>query len=85
MLKRHLKTAFNLEPNEYRQRWGLPQDYPVVAPAYAEQRSSVAKQTGLGRKSQPEPEVDAEPVVQCVPEGRRGAGRAKASTVAVDS
>ena len=48
MLKRHLKTAFNMTPEEYRQRWGLKPDYPMVAPSYARQRSELAKQIGLG-------------------------------------
>ncbi len=50
MLKRHLKTAYNLTPEEYRERWGLPSDYPMVAPNYAKQRSRLAKQIGLGTK-----------------------------------
>ena len=50
MLKRHLATRYNLTPDEYRQRWGLPNDYPMVAPAYAAQRSELAKSIGLGRK-----------------------------------
>ena len=50
MLKRHLKTAYNLEPEQYRERWGLPPDYPMVAPNYARQRSSLAKKIGLGTK-----------------------------------
>lgn len=49
MLKRHLRTAYNLTPEEYRARWGLPKDYPMVAPAYAETRSELAKAIGLGR------------------------------------
>jgi predicted transcriptional regulator len=48
MLKRHLKTAYNMTPEEYRERWGLPPDYPMVAPNYAVQRSELAKQIGLG-------------------------------------
>lgn len=48
MLKRHLKTAYNMTPDEYRERWGLPSDYPMVAPNYAKQRSKLAKQIGLG-------------------------------------
>ena len=50
MLKRHLKTAYDLTPEEYRARWGLPWDYPMVAPAYARKRQALAKQIGLGRK-----------------------------------
>ena len=51
MLKRHLTTSYNMTPDAYRQRWGLPPDYPMVAPNYAEQRSSLAKKIGLGRKA----------------------------------
>jgi predicted transcriptional regulator len=51
MLKRHLKTAYNMSPEEYRERWGLPADYPMVAPNYARQRSSLAKQIGLGTRA----------------------------------
>lgn len=51
MLKRHLKTAYDMSPEDYRERWNLPQDYPMVAPNYAKQRSKLAKQIGLGTKS----------------------------------
>ena len=50
MLKRHLKTAYNMSPEEYRERWGLPSDYPMVAPNYAKQRSKLAKDIGLGTR-----------------------------------
>lgn len=50
-LKRHLRVAFGLTPDEYREKWGLPADYPMVAPAYARRRSKLAKQTGLGKSS----------------------------------
>src|SRR5829696_1286788 len=50
MLKRHLATSYNLTPEQYQQRWGLPKDYPMVAPAYAARRSAMAKEIGLGRK-----------------------------------
>jgi predicted transcriptional regulator len=50
MLKRHLKTAYNMSPEQYRERWGLPSDYPMVAPNYAKHRSSLAKKIGLGTK-----------------------------------
>ncbi|MDA0238640.1 MAG: MucR family transcriptional regulator [Proteobacteria bacterium] len=48
MLKRHLKTAYNMTPEEYRERWNLPRDYPMVAPNYAKHRSNLAKKIGLG-------------------------------------
>jgi predicted transcriptional regulator len=48
MLKRHLKTAYDMSPDDYRERWGLPSDYPMVAPNYAKQRSRLAKAIGLG-------------------------------------
>lgn len=48
MLKRHLKTAYNMSPEEYRDRWGLAADYPMVAPNYASQRRELAKKIGLG-------------------------------------
>jgi predicted transcriptional regulator len=50
MLKRHLKTAYNMTPEEYRDRWQLPPDYPMVAPNYARQRSRLAKEIGLGTR-----------------------------------
>ncbi|MCI4664651.1 MAG: MucR family transcriptional regulator [Neomegalonema sp.] len=49
MLKRHLKSAYNMTPEEYRQRWSLPADYPMVAPSYAQKRQELAKKIGLGR------------------------------------
>jgi predicted transcriptional regulator len=49
MLKRYLRSNYNLSPEEYRAKWGLPADYPMVAPAYARQRSEFAKKIGLGR------------------------------------
>jgi len=50
MLKRHLMTHYNLTPDQYRQKWGLSSDYPMVAPTYAEQRRTLAKSIGLGTK-----------------------------------
>jgi len=49
-LKRHLRTHYNLSPEEYRRKWGLPVDYPMVAPNYAAARSKLAKEMGLGQK-----------------------------------
>ncbi len=51
MLKRHLRTTYGMTPEEYRAKWGLPPDYPMVAPNYAKQRSEFAKEIGLGRKA----------------------------------
>lgn len=50
MLKRHLKTAYDMSPDDYRAKWSLPADYPMVAPAYARKRQALAKKIGLGRK-----------------------------------
>ncbi len=49
MLKRYLRARYNLSPEEYRRKWGLPPEYPMVAPAYAERRSEFAKKIGLGK------------------------------------
>src|SRR3954447_21193886 len=70
MLKRHLQTSYGLTPEAYRTKWGLPRDYPMVAPSYAATRSTLAKSIGLGRK----PAAAAEPVVAKLPARRaRGA------------
>jgi predicted transcriptional regulator len=55
MLKRHLRTNYKLTPEAYRQKWGLPADYPMVAPNYAHARSVFAKRIGLGRGGRPRP------------------------------
>ncbi len=52
MLKRHLTTAYSMTPDDYRKRWGLPPDYPMVAPNYAKTRSELAKKIGLGRRAE---------------------------------
>jgi predicted transcriptional regulator len=54
MLKRYLRTKFNLSPDEYRSKWGLAPDYPMVAPNYSKQRSKFAKNIGLGRRREAE-------------------------------
>lgn len=54
-LRRHLGTAYNLTPEQYRAKWGLPSDYPMVAPNYSEARAKLAKASGLGRKAKPVP------------------------------
>ena len=54
-LKRHLRTQYNLSPEQYREKWGLPPDYPMVAPAYAKARSALAKEMGLGQQRRRRP------------------------------
>lgn len=67
MLKRHLQSAYGITPEQYRERWGLPADYPMVAPNYAERRSTLAREIGLGRK------------IHATPEGEEGATRGRRS------
>ncbi len=57
LLKRHLKVAYDLSPNEYREKWDLPGDYPMVAPKYAKRRSELAKKIGLGKRSGKKPKA----------------------------
>ena len=71
MLKRHLQTSYNITPEQYRERWGLPHDYPMVAPRYAEHRSELAKKIGLGRK--PALQQDVAPAVLPAKRGRKAA------------
>jgi predicted transcriptional regulator len=59
MLKRYLRTRYAMSPDDYRAKWGLPRDYPMVAPAYAETRRGLANAIGLGRKKQVEEESSA--------------------------
>ena len=72
MLKRHLKTSYNLTPEQYRERWGLDTSYPMVAPNYAERRSALAKSIGLGTK----PRSKAKPAASARA-GAKGRGRPK--------
>ncbi|MGE0223783.1 MAG: MucR family transcriptional regulator [Acetobacteraceae bacterium] len=59
MLKRHLRTVYAMTPEDYRKRWGLSPDYPMVAPNYAKRRSELAKQSGLGIRPHGSPETEA--------------------------
>jgi predicted transcriptional regulator len=70
MLKRHLMTSYSLTPDAYRERWGLPSSYPMVAPSYAERRSALAKSIGLGRK--PAAAIGGEPAKVAAPAKKRG-------------
>jgi predicted transcriptional regulator len=67
-LKRHLMTAYDMTPEQYRVKWGLPPDYPMVAPSYSRTRKEMAKAIGLGRKPAPAP----------APEPKSGSRRSKA-------
>ncbi|MBS9719296.1 MucR family transcriptional regulator [Tianweitania sp. BSSL-BM11] len=70
-LKRHLMTSYGMTPDDYRTKWGLPADYPMVAPNYAAQRSELAKSLGLGRKaSEDAPETRDEPEPAPAPKKR---------------
>jgi predicted transcriptional regulator len=80
-LKRHLEKDHGMTPQQYRERWGLPASYPVVAPSYAATRSALAKGIGLGRKPglpraamevEDEAAGEAEPAVRKIPAGKRG-------------
>ena len=75
MLKRHLKTAYGMTPEQYREKWGLSREYPMVAPNYAEHRSSLAKKIGLGRRpaAAPTPAPEADPPARPARRGRKSA------------
>ncbi len=74
MLKRHLKTVYRMTPQQYREKWDLPSNYPMTAPHYAERRSVLARQIGLGRK--PGAEADADPHAEPEAPTRRRRARA---------
>ena len=79
MLKRHLASAYNMTPDQYRERWGLQADYPMVAPNYAQQRSELAKTIGLGRRPSAPPPAPAPAPAAKTPRARKPA-TAKAAT-----
>lgn len=83
-LKRHLSSVYSMSPEQYREKWGLPRDYPMVAPAYAEARSKLAKSMGLGRPegakpaaelAAKEPEVAKEPEAGPAAKAAKGGGK----------
>ncbi|AMB48110.1 MULTISPECIES: MucR family transcriptional regulator [Methylobacteriaceae] len=81
-LKRHLRTRYNLSPDEYRARWNLPDDYPMVAPSYAATRSALARTMGLGQQRRKWPsktatETAAEPAPETAASAPRRRGRAR--------
>jgi predicted transcriptional regulator len=75
MLKRHLMSTYGMTPEQYRTKWDLPKDYPMVAPNYAKTRSELAKKIGLGRPAAPAPVEEAPPAP------KKAAGRKKVSKV----
>jgi predicted transcriptional regulator len=79
-LKRHLSSRYGMTPDQYRTKWNLPPDYPMVAPNYAEKRSSLARTMGLGRKVAEAEEAEAAPAAETRParRGRKKAAEAKA-------
>ena len=77
MLKRHLMTAYNMTPSEYRARWGLKADYPMVAPSYALKRQELAKKIGLGRT----PRI-VEPVQEPTPAPKAASRKSRAKKAA---
>ena len=77
-LKRHLKTHYDLSPEDYREKWGLPRDYPMVAPRYAAVRSDLAKNMGLGRRGAAGAAVEAEAPAAVKPAKARGKQTRKA-------
>jgi predicted transcriptional regulator len=79
MLKRYLASRHGLTPEEYRERWGLAKDYPMVAPAYAARRSELAKRIGLGRKPAAAPAAPEPAPAAAKEPRRRAAGRRKAA------
>ena len=75
-LKRHLKSHYDLSPEEYREKWGLPRDYPMVAPSYAAARSDLAKNMGLGRRGTAVAAAQPEaPVVKPAEKSAKGRGK----------
>ena len=83
-LKRHLKTYYDMSPDEYREKWGLPHDYPMVAPSYAAARSDLAKNMGLGRRSAVVAGVQAEAPVSVKAVEKPAKGRGKQTRKASD-
>ncbi len=78
-LKRHLGTVYNMTPDEYRTKWGLPKDYPMVAPGYSEIRSKLAKDIGLGQQRSEAAETPAPAPAAAEPEAPKTRGRKRAA------
>ena len=76
-LKRHLRAQYEMSPEEYREKWGLPHDYPMVAPAYAAARSDLAKNMGLGRRSAAPAAAQPELLASVKPAEKPAKGRGK--------
>ena len=81
MLKRYLRTNYNMSPEDYRAKWGLPKDYPMVAPSYRETRSALAHQIGLGRNKPATPPAPAKKAAPAKAPARKAAKEAPAAKV----
>jgi predicted transcriptional regulator len=77
-LKRHLRTHYNMTPDQYREKWGLPADYPMVAPDYARARSEMAKKMRFGRRQEPVAVAEPVPAAKATKTSGKKMGRAKA-------
>ena len=84
-LKRHLMTSYGMTPQQYRDKWNLPKDYPMVAPAYASSRSALARSLGLGRKPNPKPIEAPPPAPVTVAAPAKRAGRPKKAAADVEA
>jgi predicted transcriptional regulator len=83
VLRGHLKSRHGLTPDEYRARWSLPVDHPIIAPAYSERRSAIAQQIGLGRRRQTPEQTAAEPATQAGAVAEAGLDPAFAASLSV--
>jgi len=81
-LKRYLRTNYSMTPEDYRAKWGLPRDYPMVAPSYAETRKELAVKIGLGRKAADPKPAEAKATKAKAPAKPRGIAAAKAAAQA---
>jgi predicted transcriptional regulator len=79
MLKRHLMVSYGLTPEDYRVKWGLRSDYPMIAPSYAAKRQEIAKTIGLGRRGRVQPVVEVQPVPEAAPAPTKRRSRSKAA------
>lgn len=85
LLRRHLKSRYNMTPDQYRIKWGLPPDYPMVAPSFAERKSLFAKQTGFGKSHRPEFKEHYDEVKRRLNIGQKRAAKTETQQASVES